>query len=119
MNRLFIVMALLTPIGVFADDWHPLVVYHGSQYLVDPSTIQRQQRADTKAPAIGVWIRVEGGSTFQVWVDCAARWSSTYYLPPNGWTEWAPIPPETGEWAVWEYLCQKKPQKLHQGAPGG
>ena len=103
-----IVAALTMPSLATADGWQQLGSFHGSDYSVDASTIQRSQRADTKTPAIGVWVRVKGGSTFQIWVDCAERWSATYYQPPSGWTQWAPIPPETAEWAVWEYLCHKK-----------
>lgn len=106
--------ALLLPVASLGDDWEPLISLEGHQYTVDRATIQRSQRGDNKAPAVGIWVRREDGLTFQVWVDCAARWSSTYYPPPNGWDAWAPIPPESREWAVWEYLCRKKAKTVNQ-----
>lgn len=114
LRRVIALLVVLLPVAALGNDWKPLVSLQGAQYLVDPSTIQKAQRADNKAPTTGIWVRVEGGATFQVWVDCAARWSTTYYLPPNGWIAWAPIPPESAEWAVWEYLCRKKAKTVNQ-----
>jgi outer membrane protein assembly factor BamB len=113
IRKVAILGALLVSAEAFADDWEPLTSVDGHQYEIDAATVQRSQRADTKAPVIGIWIRNDVGNKAQVWVDCAVRWSATYD-PQYGWTAWAPTPPESASWAVFEYLCRKKARAVNQ-----
>jgi hypothetical protein len=112
------VMALL-PVVARADDWAAIKSGDAKNWEVDPSTIQQGTRANNVAkspgePVISVWVRLAGSwRTEQIWIDCRSRESQTFTPDdqitrlPGGWTAWAPIPPETREWAVWEYLCKK------------
>ena len=110
LSPVFLLIGSICTLSVArADEWKSIGAIGGTEYLVDPSTIQHEQRADNRDPTIGIWIRAVGGATFQEWVDCPVRWYSLYYpSATGGWTAWAPIPPETPEWAVWRYLCRAK-----------
>jgi hypothetical protein len=109
------IMVAVLPTIARADEWKPLPdERYRNSFWINPSSIQRGMMAGTTAtiPTIGIWMKVENAPLFQVWVDCAGRRSSTYTVPTSplsgGWTAWAPIPPETMEWAVWQYLCHAK-----------
>ncbi len=105
--------ALLISALALGDDWVSIGSFEGREYFVDPTTLQTGQRPDTKAPSLGIWVRNSSGITFQEWVECGARWSAKYYTTsaPPKWEAWAPIPPETADWAVWKYLCHAKGKK--------
>jgi hypothetical protein len=110
--RNVIVFALvLLPAVALGDDWQSLGSFGGHDYVINLSTIQHGERSDTKSAVVGTWVRKDDGVTRQVWVDCAARWAQTYNGDLYGWTLWAPIPPDTSDWAVWEQLCRPKAKK--------
>jgi hypothetical protein len=108
----FLALVLTLPVSAWAaDDWVPLP---GSQYyLINPSSIQQKQQSGTSAnvPIVGIWVKVTspgGVPLFQLWVNCVSRQSQTYRAAPqDGWTPWTPIPPDSMEWSVWQYLCNK------------
>ena len=112
MQRVVLALALLAPALVWADDWKPLVGYTAVSYLIDPSSVQRGERTDSHAAVIAIWVKEPEHASFQVWIDCGFRQSQTFNSPYAGiWTAWTPIPPESMEWAIWEYLCHKNVKK--------
>ena len=106
----FLTLALTLSLSALADDWVPLP---GSPYyLMNPSSIQRRQQSATSSSetVVGMWLKVTsagGIPLLQVWVNCLSRQSQTYTAAPASWGPWIPIPPDTMEWTVWQYLCNK------------
>jgi len=110
VNRIVLALALLSPTLANASDWRPLPGGYEKDFSIDVSSVQSGTMEGSHTPTLGIWVKSEDAPLFQVWVDCKGRGSSTYTVGSSSagvWTPWAPIPPDTMEWAVWEYLCQK------------
>jgi hypothetical protein len=119
VKTLILLTALFAPVLAIADEWVPLNVPAYPNYTIDPSSIQQGQRIDSKAPVYGIWIRSLNSEPFQVWIDCGFRQAQTYGFIASGlWSQWHPIPPESMEWAVWQFVCAKeRPEKSVGKAP--
>jgi hypothetical protein len=121
-------LVLLFSTIAHANDWIPLKADDGSRWEIDPSTVQRRTKIDPSAPnnipvilVRGIWVKPFGAqnkaASMQVWIDCGGRQVQTYNTPNQGmWSAWSPIPAETMQWAVWNYLC--KPPAKQKAAAG-
>jgi hypothetical protein len=109
---ILLLLTLLTPFVANADEWIPLP---GSEhYEIDPASRQQGQRTDSKATVEAIWVRYGSVAPWQLWIDCGFRQSQSFGEPPMTglWGSWKPIPPETYEWQVWEYLCKAHKAKI-------